>query len=64
MLEAGKRLAVFSIRAGKNGSVWVRSGQAEVNRDGSLNLTLDVLPLDGKLHIRESSERKAEAPMQ
>ena len=46
MLEAGKRLAVFSIRAGKNGSVWVRSGQAEVNRDGSLNLTLDVLPLD------------------
>ncbi len=64
MLEAGKRLAVFSIRAGKNGSVWVRSGQAEVNRDGSLNLTLDVLPLDGKLHIRESSDRKHEAPMQ
>ncbi len=62
MLEAGKRLAVFSIRAGKSGSVWIRSGNAEVNRDGSLNLHLDVLPLDGKLHIRESSERKTDTP--
>jgi hypothetical protein len=57
MLEAGKTLAIFSIRSGKNGSVWVRAGFAEVNRDGSLNLHLDVLPIDGRLHIRESYER-------
>ncbi len=60
MLNAGKVLAVFSIRPGKNGSVWVRAGWAEVNRDGSMNLQLDVLPLDGKLHVRESFERREE----
>ncbi len=61
MLTTGKRLAVFSIREGKGGTVWVRAGSAFVNRDGSLNVLLDVLPLDGKLHVREAGERR-EAP--
>jgi hypothetical protein len=58
VLTAGKRLAVFSIREGKGGSVWVRAGSAFVNRDGSLNVLLDVLPLDGKLHVREAGEKR------
>lgn len=58
MLIAGKRLAVFSIRAGKGGSIWVRAGSAFVNKDGSMNVLLDVLPLDGKLHVREAGEKK------
>ncbi len=58
MLTIGKRLAVFSIREGKGGRVWVRAGSAFVNRDGSLNVLLDVLPLDGKLHVREAGERE------
>lgn len=58
MIAAGKRLAVFSIREGKGGSVWVRAGTAFVNKDGSLNLLLDVLPLDGKLHVREAGEKR------
>jgi hypothetical protein len=53
----GQKLAVFSIRElkdgkGKSGSIWVRAGRAFVNGDGSLNLMLDVLPLDGRLHVR------------
>jgi hypothetical protein len=55
MLEPGKRLAVFSIRENRSGSVWVRAGSAFVNKDGSLNVLLDVLPLDGKLHVREAA---------
>ena len=62
MLMAGKRLAVFSIREGKGGSIWVRAGSAFVNKDGSLNLLLDVLPLDGRLHVREAAERRDAAP--
>lgn len=62
MIDPGKTLAVFSIRPGRNGSTWVRAGTAEVNRDGSLNMQLDVLPLDGKLHVREAYERRAEPP--
>lgn len=45
---------VFSIRPGKDGSVWVKAGSAYVNRDGSINVYLDVLPLDGKLHLRRN----------
>ena len=58
MLSAGKRLAVFSIREGRGGSIWVRAGSAFVNKDGSLNVLLDVLPLDGKLHVREAAEKR------
>lgn len=62
MLVAGKRLAVFSIRENKGGSIWVRAGSAFVNKDGSMNLLLDVLPLDGKLHVREAGEKREAAP--
>lgn len=58
MLVSGKRLAVFSIRENKGGSIWVRAGSAFVNKDGSLNVLLDVLPLDGKLHVREAGDKR------
>lgn len=32
---------------------WTRIGVAFVNRDDSLNVILDAIPLTGKLHIRE-----------
>lgn len=49
-----KRFAVFSIRKSKTGpTVWIRSGSAVQNRDGSINVFLDVLPLDGQLHLRD-----------
>lgn len=59
-MEYGKRYAVFSVKkAEHNGAaIWVRAGYAWANRDGSANVTLDVLPLDGKLHIREAGERR------
>ncbi len=62
MLIPGKRFAVFSIRDGKNGTIWVRAGTAFVNKDGSLNVYLDVLPLDGKLHVRDAGEKRDAAP--
>lgn len=48
----GGRLAVFSLKQTPNGTVWVRAGSAWTNRDSSINVYLDVLPLDGKLHVR------------
>ena len=62
LLVPGKRLAVFSIRMNKGGSIWVRAGSAFVNKDGSLNVALDVLPLDGRLHVRETGEKRDGAP--
>jgi hypothetical protein len=58
MQTTSKKLAVFSIRNIQGGHIWVRAGSAFVNRDGSMNVHLDVLPLDGKLHVREPGERK------
>lgn len=65
-MTTGKRYQVFSIKEtkhadGKLTSVWVRAGSAWVNRDGSFNVYLDVLPLDGKLHVREAVDKRDEA---
>lgn len=65
-MTKGNRFTVFSIRESKTGegkvsSVWVRAGSAWLNRDGSMNVYLDVLPLDGKLHIRETVEKEMDA---
>lgn len=55
MLIPGKRLTVFSIKnTDRRGTVWVRIGTAFVNKDESLNVWLDALPIDGKLHCREA----------
>lgn len=63
MFQYGKRYTVFSIRKAERGdaSVWTRAGNAFLNKDGSLNLYLDVLPMSGVLHVREAvEERRAE----
>ena len=39
---------------------WLRVGLAFVNRDGSLNVRIDAVPLTGSLHIRDEPQR---APM-
>ncbi|MBL8913008.1 MAG: hypothetical protein JNM17_20100 [Archangium sp.] len=62
MVQEGKVLAVFSIRKARQGSIWVRAGWAEFNKDGSMNLFLDVLPIDGTLHVRESFEKARDLP--
>jgi hypothetical protein len=59
----GQKLAVFSIRETKDSkgnatTLWLRIGRAYVNGDGSLNLSLDALPLGDRLHVRV--EAKAE----
>ena len=36
---------------------WLRIGLAFVNRDGSLNVRLDAVPLTGQLHIRDDVHR-------
>ena len=35
-----------------NKDFWQRVGSAWTNKDGSINITLNALPLNGKLHIR------------
>ena len=45
---------------GRDRARWVRVGVAFSNRDGSLNVLLDALPLSGRLQIRDRSESQKE----
>lgn len=53
-----KQLIVYSVLEKKGGNVWVKVGKAFVNRDDSLNVYLDALPMQGKLHLREKPAGK------
>lgn len=46
-------------RRGTDRAYWTRIGVAFVNRDGSLNVILNCLPLDGKMQIRDYVPRDA-----
>jgi hypothetical protein len=51
-----KRFDVFNVKEAPEGSekksFWNKLGVAFQNKDGSLNVHLDSLPMDGKLCIR------------
>ena len=57
---------VFTIeeRKGKEGkeakNIWTRVGSAFDNKDGSLNVYLNALPVNGKLQIRDKKEKDGE----
>jgi hypothetical protein len=54
---------VFTIveKEGWDKSVWTRVGAAFENRDGSLTLFLDALPVNGKLHVRDRKAKQGNA---
>ena len=45
-------------KEGEKKSRWIKVGIAFVNKDNSLNVLLDALPLNGKLHIRDKREKE------
>jgi hypothetical protein len=45
---------------GKERARWVRVGVAFDNRDGSVNVLLDAIPLSGRLQIRDRAEPQTE----
>lgn len=45
------------VERGHGKRLWLRIGVAFVNRDGSLNVRLDAVPINGQLHIREALSR-------
>ena len=46
------------IETGRDKDRWVECGVAFTNRDGSLNLILNALPVNGRLHVRHSNGRE------
>ena len=60
MLEENKvKIAYTVVERNKDGrKFWVRVGAAFVNRDGSLNVRLDAMPVNGELQIRDYQPRE------
>lgn len=53
--------AVYTIiERGQGRAYWLRIGVAFVNRDGSFNVRLDALPVNGQLHIRDPKPEEDE----
>ncbi len=56
-----QKLIVFSPVVGKDDKThWLKLGNAFVNKDGSINVYLDGLPVNGRLQIREADPRPAD----
>lgn len=51
------------VEGGKEGTkkedYWIRIGVAFENRDGSINVKLNALPVNGTLHIRDGKTNEA-----
>lgn len=56
--KTGGKAVYTIIDKGAGKSVWIRIGWAHVNHDGSYNLTLDALPVNGKLQVRDWQPRE------
>lgn len=49
--------AVFAITERGERSYWTRVGAAFTNKDGSVTVQLDALPVSGRLQIRDEESR-------
>jgi hypothetical protein len=58
-----KRFDVFNVKQAPEGSgkknFWNKVGVAFENKDGSIAVHLDSLPLDGKLQIRTPTDKES-----
>jgi hypothetical protein len=50
------RYDVYSITERDEKSYWAKVGVAFPNRDGSINVSLEALPVSGKLQLRRPAE--------
>lgn len=60
-MEASKMKIVYVISERNGRSFWNRCGVAFVNSDGSLNVKLESLPVNGEIHIRDYVPREDSA---
>ena len=51
----------YQINERSGRSFWTRMGVAFVNSDGSLNVKLEAIPVNGELHIRDYVPRSENA---
>lgn len=56
-MESKQLKIVYTITERGEKSYWTRIGVAYTNRDGSINIKLDAVPVSGTLHVRDWTAR-------
>jgi hypothetical protein len=56
MQDQGQQLALFSCMPAPSDPTWTRAGKVLLRPDGSLEVRLDELPLDDRLHVGDTGE--------
>jgi hypothetical protein len=57
---SNNRKDVYTIKTRGEKNYWVKIGSAFVNKDASLNVYLDAMPLSGELNIRDTKVKNAD----
>jgi hypothetical protein len=57
MDQSKMKIAYVVTQRGTN-KYWTRIGAAFVNRDGSINVKLDAMPVSGEIHVRDYVPRE------
>ena len=57
-METTKYKVAYVITERNDKSYWTRIGVAFINKDGSLNVKLDALPIGGTMQIRDYEPRE------
>ena len=57
-MDSSKMKIVYVISERNGRSFWNRCGVAFVNSDGSLNVKLEAIPVNGEVHIRDYVPRE------
>ena len=57
-MDSSKMKIVYVITERGGRSFWNRCGVAFVNSDGSLNVKLEAIPINGEVHIRDYVPRE------
>ena len=61
-MESSQMKLVYAITERGERSYWTRIGVAYTNRDGSLNIKLDAVPVSGTMQVREWTRRDDATP--
>ena len=56
MEDTMKHVFTMIEREGEEKSRWVRIGTGFINKDGSINVYLDALPVNGKINVRDPNK--------
>ena len=56
-MDPNKMKIVYTITERGDRSFWTRIGVAYVNRDGSLNVKLEAVPVNGTMQVRDWTPR-------